>query len=200
MVLRRRATTVPAPYVVNPSEKFEGPDGQWSSFVISVGTPPQDYRVLPSTFSGEAWVIAPEGCDSSDVTDCYNIRGGDPFSGVANKGFQASQSSTWKEVGIYTLDVEKNLGYPGSGLYGQDVLGLNGGNGSSSGVGLSIPGQTIAAIADKSFLLGILGLGTTETAFSNNAAGRLPLISALKNNNFIPSVSYGYTAGAAYRK
>jgi Eukaryotic aspartyl protease len=199
MSLRKRADVVPAPLVVNPSQSFDGDDGQWSTFVVSVGTPPQNFRVLISTQSSETWVIAPEGCTSTDPSTCQSSRGGEVFNGQAAAGFLTNASSTWKEAGLYTLDIESGLNYSGNGLYGYDVVGLNGGNGSSGG-GLSLPNQVVSGIAAKDFFLGIFGLGVRPTSFSSGAATVPSFMENLKTNNQIPSLSYGYTAGATYRK
>jgi hypothetical protein len=75
-----RATDAPEPYVVPPSDKFDGADGSWSTFTISVGTPGQDFRVLPSTKGGVTYVIAEEGClDGLDPVDCPQLRGIEVF-------------------------------------------------------------------------------------------------------------------------
>jgi hypothetical protein len=34
--LLKRATTIPAPLVVDPSQSFEGADGSWSTFTIAM--------------------------------------------------------------------------------------------------------------------------------------------------------------------
>jgi hypothetical protein len=34
--LSKRATTIPAPLVVDPSQSFEGADGSWSTFTIAI--------------------------------------------------------------------------------------------------------------------------------------------------------------------
>jgi hypothetical protein len=93
------------------------------------------------------------------------------------------------------------LNYSGNGLFGYDVVGINGGNSSSSSGGLSLSNKVVAAIASKSYFLGIFGLGIKPTSFSSGAANSPPsFLSTLKDNNQIPSLSYGYTAGAPYRK
>jgi hypothetical protein len=198
MALRRRATTVPAPLSVQPSQKFDGSDGSWSTFVVSVGTPPQNFRVLPSTQITETWIISPDGCTSSDPSDCQSLRGEDVFNGQPPQGFLTASSSTWKQAGLYNLVAEDNFdNYTGNGLYGYDVLGINGGN--SSG-GLSLPNQLVASIATKSFFNGMFGLGAQPVSLSSAASSISGFMVNLFNNRQIPSLSYGYTAGAIYRK
>lgn len=53
---------VPAPFVFAASQYFEGPDGQWSSFVVRAGTPEQSFRVLPSTVTSEIFVPMSGAC------------------------------------------------------------------------------------------------------------------------------------------
>lgn len=36
MSFSKRATTIPAPLVVDPSQSFEGADGSWSTFTIAI--------------------------------------------------------------------------------------------------------------------------------------------------------------------
>jgi hypothetical protein len=108
-----------------------------------------------------------------------------------------NQSSTWVDQGLYALDLESALNYNGSGKYGKDVVGLNGGNGSTNGV--SLANQLVAGIAAKDYLLGIFGLGIRPTSFSSSSPAVPSFMQALKTNNLIPSMSYGYTAGAIYR-
>src|SRR5450756_1839188 len=42
-----------------------GNDGNWSSFPLTVGTPPQQVYVLPSTAFTSTWVVGSIGCNSS---------------------------------------------------------------------------------------------------------------------------------------
>lgn len=110
----------PAPIVVPPSQTFDGNDGPWSSFNLQLGTPAQDVTVLVSTAGYQTWAVVPAGCTSSDPRNCEATRGG---------FFQPNQSTTWKpnnvtSKGIFTLDLEKNLGYIGNGEYGYDTVSL----------------------------------------------------------------------------
>ncbi|KIW03838.1 uncharacterized protein PV09_05137 [Verruconis gallopava] len=198
MRIQKRATTVPAPIVVNPSQNWYGPDGSWSTFRIQVGTPPQSFDILPSTAASESWVPLPEGCTSSDPTDCPTLRGVQPFNGLSAEGYLTNQSSTYSLIGLYAIQLEDRLAYSLNGQYGTDVYGLNGGNGSSSG-GVSLSDQIVAGIASKDFMLGVFGLGIQPTSFSSSAGASQSFMTNLRNADLIPSLSYGYTAGASYR-
>jgi hypothetical protein len=197
MDLAPRATAIPAPYVVPATQTFDGDDGSWSTFFIHVGTPGQDFRVLPSTSSGETWVPVPEACTSDDPSNCASLRGAQPFHGAASSGFLTNASSTWELIGLYSLDLEAGLGYTGNGEYGFDTLGLGTSQDASS---LSLERQVIAGIADKSYYMGILALGIRPSSFSNTASPVSTFLTNLRDNGTIPSLSYGYTAGAPYRE
>ncbi|TID19109.1 acid protease [Venturia nashicola] len=196
--LSKRARTVPAPLVVRSSQSFEGGDGDWSTFNLAVGTPPQSFHVLPSTKGSETWVPVPEGCTTTDPPNCPSIRGVQPFNGNSPSGFLINQSTTWEEQGLYAIQLDTALNYKANGHYGKDVLALNGGNGSSGGV--SLPKQMVAGIAAKDYLLGILGLGIQPTSFSSSSTPVKTFMDQLKDNRLIPSLSYGYTAGASYQQ
>lgn len=108
-------------------------------------------------------------------------------------------SSTWQDQGLYELGAHKNLPdydqYYQSGDYGLDTMG----------VGLPVsndydePGVTVAAIASGDFYLGLLGVNRSPLNFSDFVPhpGYVP---ALRDSGKIPSLSFGYTAGAPYRE
>lgn len=96
MSLQPRATAVvPRPLVFSSSQAFEGNDGDWSTFVIRVGTPEQVFHVLISTNGQETWVPVPEGCLSSDPSNCGELRGVLPFRNQRSNGFQVNAVSRW---------------------------------------------------------------------------------------------------------
>ncbi|OCL08205.1 acid protease [Glonium stellatum] len=186
---------IPAPFVFSPSQAWDGNDGSWSTFIIRVGTPEQDFRVLPSTAGQETWVPVPDGCLSSDPSNCGTLRGVYPFNGQQSTGFQYNQSSTWKLIGLYDLMLEQQLNYTGNGIYGLDTVGLM----LQNSGGLSLTGQVVAGIATKEFYLGIFGLGPKPANFSNFDYPQPSFMHTLKEQDKIPSLSYAYTAGASYR-
>lgn len=57
------STRTPAPFVFAASQYFEGPDGQWSSFMVRAGTPGQTFRVLPSTLTSETFLPMAGACN-----------------------------------------------------------------------------------------------------------------------------------------
>ncbi|OCL05001.1 acid protease [Glonium stellatum] len=196
MAIRPRASTVPAPYVVSPSQSFDGNDGAWSTFSISVGTPGQDLRVQVSTKSGETWVIVPEGCYPEDGANCPSLRGAQTFNSAASPGFQSNISSTWSTIGVYSLDLENGLNYTGNGIYGYDRVALGMASDTSA---LSLDKQIVTGIAEMDYYMGHIGLGVQPSSFSSLSQPINSFLYQLWNQTKIPSLSYGYTAGAKYR-
>lgn len=197
MPLAARATSAPQPYVVPPSNQFDGNDGSWSTFKISVGTPGQDFRVLPSTKGGVTYVIAPEGCIAGvDPDDCPNRRGAEIFQSSQNIGFQVNVSTSWSTIGQYDVDLEEALNYTSKGFFGFDKVALGPAADSTS---LSLDRQVVAGIGELDYYMGVLPLGHAESSFSSLSQSIDSLLYQLRNGSRIPSLSYGYTAGAKYQ-
>jgi hypothetical protein len=205
MSLRRRnETSNPRPYVVPVTGRFDGNDGSWSTFMINVGEPGQNFRVLPSTSGSTTWIPLSEGCSSSDPENCPDLRGVEPFAGAKSQGYDATQSSASKLIGLYemtlgSLDLNNTYGPQfsnHSAKYSYDTVGL----GPSSENSLQLSPEIVAGVVDKQYFLGGFGLSLDPNNFGT---GALPtFLSLLPNSTFrpIPSLSYGYTAGAHYRK
>lgn len=145
--------------------------------------------MLASTEIPETWVVFPSGCVLSDPANCTDTRGGT---------YNVSASNTWNEKKLYTLGTEGNLGYTQNsdvGDYGFDTLEV----GVPGRGNVSLDHQLIAGLATKDFYLGNLGLADRTLVFDGGEP-ETGLMSQLKSQNKIPSLSYGYTAGASYRK
>ncbi|KAI6824834.1 acid protease [Hortaea werneckii] len=194
--------STPFPLVLAPSWSFDGDDGNWSSFLIEVGNPPQSFRVLPSTSVSEIWLPLPQGCQGimSDVSDCGDRRGVNAINGAASPGFRTNVSSTWESIGLYKLEAEQALfGNNNDALYGLDtvsisLLGMSGQISPSS----KIDSQTVAGYATGDFWLGSLGLGSAQANFTTENENIPSLITSLKAENLTGSTSFGYAAGASY--
>lgn len=165
----------------------EGDDGPWSSFALRVGTPSQDVRVLISTSSQVSWIVLDgEGCVAGDGI-CANARGG---------LFNRNTSSTWNPNGFWQLGNERNLGIFANGLFGNDTIGL----GYQGSGGPTLQNQILATIGTKQFYLGMFAVNPKRTNYTGVAEqGQASYITTLHQQNLIPSVSFGYTAGAPYR-
>jgi hypothetical protein len=191
----------PQPYEVFPSGQWDGNDGLWSTFAISVGTPGQEFRVLPSTAGSETFIPLSGGCLNSEPNTCPTSRGVDAVDGFPSTGFDTGQSSTWRQLGTYDLGLDTRLGYTANGLFGADtvVLGRRNNINESSNL-LSLDGQTVAGMVSKQWFMGVLGLNVRPSSFSSSQPLVPSLLQSLRNQSLIPSLSYAYTAGAGYRE
>jgi hypothetical protein len=193
------STAVPAPFSLEPAWSWSGDDGSWSTFQIAVGTPPQPFNILPSTTGAEVWIPIPEGCEGIlvNIQNCGILRGVDDFNGETSRGFQTNESSTWDLLGIYNLATEQNLWGPtgNPGQYGLDTVSFGT---TQGGQDIELEGQAIAGVATANVWLGSLGLGTASLNFDVHPEDILSPLSSLRNANYTPSLSFGYTAGASY--
>ena len=111
--------------------------------------------------------------------------------------YDYNSSSTWNSRGTYELFNEKNLGLYGNGLWGNDTLGL----GIQGSGGPTLNTQVIAGIVTNNFYIGMFGANPKPTNYTGiDGYQQDSYITSLKKQNFIPSITYGYTAGAEYRK
>jgi hypothetical protein len=199
-----RALSLPA------SGVWLGNDGSWStyashmlrkwvhacadndSFLVQVGTPSQTFNVLPATQAANVWLPIAEECMrlQNVSASCGSSRGAAPFQQRSSPGFQANMSSTWKAIGLYELGMERVHGTNGNGLNGLDSVGLD---------NFTTEGLAVTAYASPGFWVGQMGLSRLPVSFSETINSP-SLLSALKNEGHIPSLAYGYQAGAAYRK
>ncbi|KAF2437536.1 acid protease [Karstenula rhodostoma CBS 690.94] len=210
MFSRKRAENVnateketPQPRVVAATGRWRGNDGSWSTFYINVGDKNnngggQNFEVLPSTHFGVT--VLPY--QSSWCTgDCPKDRGVGDVHGQPANGLNTSGSSSWNEEGIYDLNLPYwwmgNSSDPPRGYYGHDYLGI----GEASSDSYKAPNMYIAATTSKEFYIGQFGLGPGATNPGGGTGTPVDsILTFFKNHNVIPSISYGYTAGAKYRK
>ncbi|KAF1972755.1 acid protease [Bimuria novae-zelandiae CBS 107.79] len=189
--------TVPDPISVAPDQNWEGIDGKWNTFSLRIGSPYQVVRVFVSTASQQTWAIAKRACMISETdeatnsttekedSDCYNSRGWT---------FNASESTTWDNNGFYQLWIEQNLELSGNGQYGWDTVGL----GLPGEMGPTLHNTTVGTVISSDFWLGHFGVNPKPTNFTNFTDPSPAYMSLLFEQNLIPSVSFGYTAGAQY--
>jgi len=164
--------------------------GLWSTFIVKVGTPAQLARVIISTASDATWVVVGEGCPASygSLPQCSNNRGG---------VFSVENSTSWESINNFELDLETNLGYNGNGQYGHDVVAL----GYPSSGGPRLLNQIVAGTAAPDFWLGSFGIDPAPNNFTADLSDPQPsFLWSLVNESMIPSMSWGYTAGAHYSK
>ncbi|KAF2231180.1 acid protease [Viridothelium virens] len=177
------------PLSIPPSQYWDGNDGPWSSFKATVGTPPQNVRVYPASSQSSLWVVLPEGCTGDEPQDCSDARG---FL------FQKNASSTWSEKGLFELTTteENFLGLTGNGDWGFDTVMLG-----WQGDGLpNLNSTLVTGVATPDFYLGEIGLNNQPLNFTTFNDPQPSLLATLKAQGRIPSLSWGYTAGASYQR
>ncbi len=177
-----RALTA-APIVVTPSESLDGIDGFWSTFTFRIGNPPQVVRLLPSTASFQTLVVRPEGCPAGWLQDCAGLRGW---------LFTNTSSTTWSDRGRWEISIQQNLHPPRIGQFGLDSIGI----GTS---GPKLDQQVIGAVASETYFLGLFALNPRAMNFTSVNDPIPSLMTNLKTNGSIPSISFGYTVGAPYK-
>ena len=179
--------TLVMPISFTPAQNWEGIDGSWNTFNLRVGTPAQTVRVQISTSSQQTWVVAPRGCEGLNLSNCDNNRG---------DIFYSNESSTWESIGRYYLGLEENLDYSGDADYGYDVVALMGvGEG-----GPTLKNTTVGTFGAEDFWFGHFGVDPKPTNFSSFNEPSPSYMTILSDQKLIPSISFGYTAGAQYRK
>ncbi|KAH6659567.1 aspartic peptidase domain-containing protein [Truncatella angustata] len=167
---------------LEPSSKWYGIDGNWSSVGLYVGEPSQQVDVIVSTSLSEIWVIESSGCGSSAL--CTAARG---------NVFNISQSSSWSSLGAWELGLNY-LDQVANGDYAVDAVTVY--NGLSQNL-TSLAKQVVAAINDTDYYTGFFGLGITPGRFKTTVV-QSPIAAMVERDAIIPSHSYGYTAGAYY--
>lgn len=164
-------------------------DGPWSSFPLQVGTAPQNVRAMVGTSAFATITIGAGGCEPAELfgDSCADSRGA---------LFLPNESLTWVENSIFNLGIEINLGLDTTATAGFDTITL-GWQGSG---GPSVEHSTIFSLEVQDYWVGIFGLNPAPTNFSGRFNDPQPsFIQQLVNNDTIPSLSYGYTAGNQYR-
>ena len=209
MPLVKRANPVPlplppSPHVLEPTGTFDGDDGQWSTFFINVGDSDgkgfgQNFKILPWLSSSDTLVPGVASwCDS----DCAKSRGvGQTSDGNQPRGLVPSQTYALTGIGVlpqpywWTNNLTSNSSTSLNATWGADYLGMD--HSSTTSLVLGDP-LFIVSYTFQDYFLGSLGLasgGTTESGITKSN-----FINEFYTANGIPSLSYGYTAGASYRK
>jgi hypothetical protein len=172
------ATAQPSPISLTASETWGGSDGNWSAFTISVGTPPQSLVVVPATSETGFRVPLSTTC-SANSSQCSS--------------FQPDLSATWVASNATAgFDVL----FDGSRSLGNQSIG-------------NVSESTTDNAADRVGYIGLgavpsILLGTGLWSYVNVAGAKANVqdasfIQSLYTQKSIPSLSYGYTAGAWYR-
>lgn len=148
--------------------------------------------MLPATNGQNIYVPVVDECRALNISNCGPRRGIFPFHNSASLGFQSNYSSTWKTIGLYELDQNTFLGFSGTGLFGYDTISL-------PETRLQSNNQVVTAYANPEFWVGQIGLSTRMMNFRPSEQPE-SFLTSLKAEKAIPSLSFGYTAGAYYSK
>jgi hypothetical protein len=166
------------------------------SFYVHVGTPPQIFHVLPSFNGQTVYVPIDKDCERFNVTDCGGLRGVEIWASRPSIGFHPANSSSWSEMGTYRVGLGANFGLTGNGKFGNDTVGLGTGAGVNA---VNIDQQAVVAYATSDVWVGQLGLSKWALNMSDTVTPH-SFLSSLKEGGYIPSLSFGYQAGAFYRE
>ncbi|KAK8179930.1 aspartic peptidase domain-containing protein [Phyllosticta capitalensis] len=160
-----------------------------SSFQLAIGNSTtgsaQSIRVLPST--SFSWIVAinPVGCGGDSPDDCENSRGNfyNPNStGALPLGGTFLESfSGFQEPQIQGYLYSDSVSFP-------DTPGT-----------IHANSPTILNIAQIDYWVGLLPLNPTKNSVSDPSNKHPSLLECLKRDRQIPSLSWGYTAGAKYK-
>jgi hypothetical protein len=185
--------TTPAPVILDGSG-WAGNDGNWSVLNITVGTPAQQFFVLPSTTHGDVWVPISGACVAYNASDCASSRGVGLVNGKQSGGFATNASTSWDSIGLYKLSAEQNLFASDSigAVVGLDSVTLG------SRFPATLRNQTIDGIVSSDIWLGSLGLGLSSAKFDVMEIAPQSVLTSLKTANYTVSMAYGFYAGAKY--
>ncbi|KAI1113162.1 aspartic peptidase domain-containing protein [Nemania sp. NC0429] len=164
-----------------PSSRWHGIDGNWSSMTLFVGDPAQELDVIVSTSISEVWLVENSGCGSPL---CDDARGG---------VFNRSASDSWSPMGLWQLGL-KTIGIRANGDYAMETVVVYD---SVQRRQTSLNKLLVAGINDTAAYTGFFGLGITDGNFGGVVA-QGPVASLVQQSGLIPSHSYGYTPGAYY--
>ena len=110
------------------------------------------------------------------------------------QGFGYNTSTSWAAKGDHEVGLEKYLNQSATGQYGLDTVGI----GAYAATGLTVEESVVAGVPTLPFYLGKLGLKPSNNSGPNKDT--MSLMSKLLDQKMIPSLSYGYTAGALYKQ
>ncbi|KAE8378073.1 aspartic peptidase domain-containing protein [Aspergillus bertholletiae] len=174
---RAAADPTSDPASLDADTDWYGNDGTWSAVNVYVGSNMQTISLFPSTVDTETWIIGTGGCQNSSLADCKKRRGG---------LFRNSESTTWKSQGVRPSSRDPSV----KQYYGSDTIYVE--------LFTPVTDQTIGILNDTDTWIGLLGLGVSQSRHTDHVGFNI-LENAYINDSFVPSGSYGYTAGAHYR-
>lgn len=131
-----------------------------------------------------------------NVSNCGASRGVEVFEQKPGIGFQKNASSTWNDIGIYKVRMGARFGLAGNAYFGYDTVG------PSTSRSIDVPSldkHVLASYASPDYWQGRMGLSLHSMNFTETDRPS-SFLSRLKEDGHIPSLSFGYHAGAPYRQ
>ncbi|KAH6644393.1 aspartic peptidase domain-containing protein [Boeremia exigua] len=176
---------VPQPLVIDPSGRWDGLDGPWSTFYVGVGRPLQSFRGVPGINS--AITLLPTECDNvTQLSEGLREACG------SRTTFRDRDSTSWLNAGIF--EIPQNYFDPSNLTLGSR-LGLDTfWFGTDTTQFLGLPESYVYCISSPEFFVPVFGL--TIGAFGVQQLTKLTILSGLAENGRISSLSFGYTAGS----
>jgi hypothetical protein len=178
----------PHPWMISfrwPRGVFQaGPEGNWSTFPLNVGTPGQDFNVLVSTNTPYLALPFPEYCERNPDPYCGSSRGALQFLGQPSDGFSTLQSSSW--IAANKTDVIR-VGWSVDDFNNTDRDIIDVAQPERQFLGM----MGLRALPSHTFGYSWLGIAYLD--------GKDSFLQTLLRNTVV-SWTFGYTAGAAYRK
>ncbi|KAI1626664.1 aspartic peptidase domain-containing protein [Exophiala viscosa] len=184
----------PPPIIFQPSRYWDGDGDHWSTFAIQIGTPPQVVRLLPSITGNSIFPVENLACYETtdlEVSDCPNSRG---------LVFDPKNSSTYQDDGEVALPTNpEHWLYPNGeqAIIGFDNVTLD----YPHYTNINLPNVTIFPYLGDDFWIGSFGINPTinDTEADDFNVALPTFMGVLRQQNLIPSLSWGYHAGACYR-
>lgn len=187
-------------FSVNPSKEWLGNDGNWSTFTVVVGTPPQRFQVLPATSLSYTLLVNGSGCEKNAPIDCSTLRGR-----LLNT--EAFLQSRWQKLTSAEGSDTFYLPFPATQLALESHIECDLGvtntvsldwSGSSVNSG-DLQNQLVAGFAATQPFLGLFGLSYWSSWPADDATWYPSPLQELVNMSVVSSATWGYTAGARYR-
>ncbi|KAI9891462.1 MAG: hypothetical protein M1814_002781 [Vezdaea aestivalis] len=176
------------PLEAKANTEWTGLDGLWTTFEIGIGSSNTTIQVLPSTSGFETWLA-----DYSNYTN----GAGSTYASDNDKAFISNESATWIPLPCSTVPFPPQYNIKSNASYGLDSIELACNTSECPDIKYQIIGHVANLSAN---MLGIEHWSGNLTPTAPELSRSIPsFLALLRQKNFIPSLSWSYTAGAYYR-